>query len=147
MRVCAVAGWRIAKLLILTTTQTNFRSCRLLPPLFPTSLASGQTCCKHAPEFPSRTPSSIRAQRTLHGSPSLFTEKVLVLWEKYLFRLLYDRVVFRITINESSIAGIDTEIMYLRYWTTKRYERSDEDRFFFVLWNIFANIILRISVH
>lgn len=31
--------------------------------------------------------------------------------------------------------------------TTKRYERSDEYRFFFVLWNIFANIILRISVH
>lgn len=66
---------------------------------------------------------------------------------KYLFRLLYDRVVFRITINELSIAGIDTEIMYPRYWTTKRYERSDEYLFFFVLWNIFANIIFRISVH
>ena len=62
-------SWRIAKLLIPAATQTNFRSCRLLPPLFPTSLATGQTCCKHAPEFPSRTPSSIRARRSSPIAP------------------------------------------------------------------------------
>lgn len=79
--------WRTAKLLILTTTQTNFQSCRLLPPLFPTSLATGQTCCKHAPEFPSRTP-SIRARRTPHGSPIIERGKKFSWFEKkkYLFR-------------------------------------------------------------